>query len=220
VWTCLPDPGCTSFAAPTILFLHGIGERGVGNLELDKLTRWGLPKHRTCGWPTSRMPAFPFLVVAPQCPPGAEWSDPAIVTLVEALIHQFVEGGYSDPRRLTVAGFSMGAIGAFSLALSHPDRFSALVSVCGRCSHPDELYRLEDLPTWVAYAEDDEIEVLTEGSRLAAAALTPHGNCVVRPYRVGASGGQSAHARTADAAFAEPDLYAWLASPHRRPPGG
>ena len=63
----------------------------------------------------------------------------------------------------------------------------------------------------MAWAEDDEIAYLTQGSRAIAARLGGRGCFVARPYKLGANG-IGAHARTADAAFAEPELYRWLAA--------
>jgi predicted peptidase len=155
---------------------------------------------------------LPFLVVAPQCPGDARWCDPAVLAALERLLDRLVADGEADARRLVVSGFSMGGIGAFCLALRAPRRFAALVSVCGACEEPERLEELAHLPQWIAWAEDDELTRLTKGSREVVKRLQKSGNLIARPYRLGSSGGDSAHARTADAAFAEPDLYQWLAS--------
>jgi hypothetical protein len=78
----------------------------------------------------------------------------------------------------------MGGIGAFGMALRGSGRFAALISVCGACPLPERLEELADLPQWVAWAEDDEIAYLTEGSRRIADSLARHGRLVARPYRL------------------------------------
>jgi predicted peptidase len=155
---------------------------------------------------------LPFLVVAPQCPGDAHWCDPAVLAALGRLADRLVEDREADARRLAVAGFSMGGIGAFCLALQAPRRFAALVSVCGACEEPERLEELAHLPQWIAWAEDDEIVRLSVGSREVVARLQKYGKLIARPYCLGPSGEGGAHARTADAAFAEPDLYRWLAS--------
>jgi predicted peptidase len=207
----VPADACSrARPAPTILFLHGIGERGTGGLELPAVRRWGLPKLRKLGGLLTNRP-FPYLVLAPQCPPNRLWCDEDVMLALDQLLDNVTASGAVDPERLVVAGFSMGGIGAFCLALRHPHRFAALVPVCGRCLTPEELPVLAHLPTWIAWGEDDEIGELADGSRLAAEVLMPFGNTVARPFCLGAAGSQSAHARTADAAFADRALYGWLA---------
>ncbi len=194
---------------PAILFLHGVGERGRGGSDLPWAARWGLPKLRAQGRTLTDEP-FPFLVAAPQCPPDRTWLDPDVLAGLDCLLDDATATGAAHPARLCVAGFSMGGIGAFGMALRGSGRFAALISVCGACPLPERLEELANLPQWVAWADDDEIAYLTEGSRRIADGLARHGRLVARPYRLGPAGGVGAHARTADAAFAEPELYRWL----------
>lgn len=208
-----PDPlvgealGAEAPPPPAILYLHGMGERGDRPEELPAAARWGLPKLRKEGRRLSS-PPFPFLVAVPQCPKANTWCDEAALRGLGHLIDVLAER--ADPRRLYLAGFSMGGIGAFCLALRQPRRFAALASVCGACRTPDALPALAHLPLWIAYGEDDEIGELTEGSRAVVATLAGHGRLMDKPYRLGHKGGLGPHVRTADAAFAEPALYAWL----------
>lgn len=211
----MPDNDAMAAPPPLVLFLHGQGERGSGGTDLQQVCRWGLPKFRSVGTPLADAP-FPFLVIAPQCPPQRFWHDDDMQAAIERLLDNVVSEGLVDPDQLFVAGFSMGGIGSFCLALRNPSRIAALVSVCGRCPLPESLAGLATLPMWIAYAEDDEFSELTEGSQLAIDVLSPFGKLVKRTYRLGAIDGLSAHVRTADAAFADHELYRWLAR-QRRP---
>lgn len=205
-----PDDAATGDRPPpAILFLHGVGERGAGGEELAKVACWGLPKLRRKGRRLTES-AFPFLVIAPQCPPEYTWCDEPVLGALDRLLDETVERGDCDPAQIFISGFSMGGIGSYCVALRHPQRFAALASVCGLCSEPDRLDELAHLPLWVAYGEDDEITRLTEGSKLVVARLSANGHLVERRFRVGRSGDVGAHPRTADAAYAEPELYAWL----------
>lgn len=205
------DTAAAGSASPTIVFLHGRGERGAGGHELPLVAKWGLPKFREEARPLTDGP-FPFLVAAPQCPGDRSWWDEDVADAVERMIDGLIATGQSDPRRIAIAGFSLGGIGAFCLAARRPDRYAALVSVCGFCPVDDGPARLAHMPMWIAYAEDDEFTDLTEGSKRLIETLSPLGRVVARPYRLGNSLFARAHARTADAAFAEPALYRWLAA--------
>ena len=194
---------------PMILFLHGIGERGRGGNELDKVAAWGLPKFRKQRTPLPEG-AFPFLVVAPQCPPENTWCDGEILDALDRLVADLVDKGRVDQDRLCLTGFSMGGIGAFCLALRHPDRFAAVATVCGRCPTPDGLPSLAGRPLWVAYAEDDEIAELTAGSKQVIDTLAGSQNLTTRAYRLGWHDGFGPHVRTCDRAYTEPELYHWF----------
>jgi predicted peptidase len=193
---------------PAILFLHGVGERGSGGKELARVAKWGLPKFRQQKQSPLAEP-FPFLVAAPQCPEDRTWGHGEVLAALDLLAEVMIEAG-ADPARLYLSGFSMGGIGCFHLALRQPHRFAAVAPVCGMCETPDALARLAHLPLWIAYGEDDEIEYLTEGSREAVRRLAPFGRVTERPYRLGPADGLSAHVRTGDAAYSEPELYQWM----------
>jgi poly(3-hydroxybutyrate) depolymerase len=81
------------------------------------------------------LPAFRRLnavIIAPDCP-GRGWTDSKSETaLMELLDHALGEWPV-DPDRVVVTGFSMGGIGAWFMAASHPKRFAAAIPVAG---HP------------------------------------------------------------------------------------
>lgn len=211
-WWHPPDPEAhpSSGRPPLILFLHGSGERGSGHAELQRVTEWGLPKLRRSRRQLTSGP-FPFLVVAPQCPEKKTWCSNHVLQALDDLLDQIDAHGLADPHRFYLTGFSMGGIGVWCLALRRPRRFAAIASVCGLCPDPVRLGELKGLPAWIAYAEDDEFEELTTGSKLILKDLQAVGDDVVaRPFRLGAGHEESAHARTCDAAYAERELYRWL----------
>ena len=139
--------------APAILFLHGVGERGSGGEELTRVRDWGLPKFRAGGRRLLDGP-FPFLVIAPQCPPDRTWCDDDVLQALDDLVEEIARTDGTDANRLHVSGFSMGGIGAFCVALRQPARFASLSSVCGRCPAPDALPALAELPAWIAYRRE------------------------------------------------------------------
>ena len=107
---------------PVILFLHGAGERGSDGL---RPTQIGLSAAIRSD--SSRVPA---IVVFPQVPSDERWigepADAAMAAL-DAATKEF----HGDRNRTYLTGLSMGGYGTIHLALAHPERFAALVVVCG-----------------------------------------------------------------------------------------
>lgn len=187
-------PGAVATGAetnpPVILFLHGAGERGTDG---ERQTEIGLPAV------LRERPDFPALVVMPQSPRDAWWGSPEIERLALAALDAAVAEFGGDPDRTYLTGLSLGGYGTWAFAYRHPERFAALVPVCGGVSparsrlpvpawHPAAI-RPEDpwaetarvvagIPAWVFHGAEDR-RVPTEESRrmvaaLEAAGATPH----------------------------------------------
>jgi len=145
---------------PLMLFLHGIGERGT---EISKVFAHGPIKLARNGH------EFPFIIVAPQCPDGEFWDN------TEALIQLLdnVEDNYRvDTRRVYLTGLSMGGYGAWKLGTTYPDRFAAMIPVCGggellniRFANPDKMKALKSLAVWAFHGAKDDVVPMTESER-------------------------------------------------------
>jgi predicted peptidase len=133
------DYGKQDKALPLVLFLHGAGDK------LERLKRGGLPRS------VERKKESRFILVSPQCP-GRGWS----VTALTALLDDVVAKHKVDRDRVYVTGLSMGGFGTWSLAAAHPDRFAAIVPICGGGS-PRSAQKLKDLPVWVFHGARDTI---------------------------------------------------------------
>ena len=122
---------------PVVLFLHGSGERGRDGLA---------PTTVGLGDAIRRRPeVFPALVVFPQAGPRERWADDAAARAMAALDAAAAEFG-GDPERASAVGISMGGYGALRVASERPERFAAVVSVCGGIVPPPALARSERLP--------------------------------------------------------------------------
>jgi len=142
---------------PLILFLHGSGERGT-NLWL--VAKHGPPKIDTTET------NFPFIVVSPQCPIGKIWSDDLVLALLDE-----IETKYQvDANRVYLTGLSMGGYGAWSLGLSHPERFAAIAPICGGGSFITPLLadksELKRLPVWAFHGAKDPVVPVEESERM------------------------------------------------------
>ena len=163
---------------PVILFLHGSGERGRDGVSQ---TVAGL------GPAIRNNPAqYPAIVVLPQAPRDSLWmgvpADAAMIALEQTLT-EFS----TDPGRIYLTGLSMGGNGTWYLAYRHPERFAAVVPICGWVSGDARLpasvvpaedgepfealaRRLQGVPIWIFHGELDPV-VPADQSRQAAAAF-------------------------------------------------
>jgi len=172
-------------------------------------------------------------VVFPQVPPGRAWFGEQAEVAMAALDE--VMATYSvDPERVYLTGLSMGGHGTWYVAYHWPDRFAAIVPICGFIVFPEaargffgelppeqlEIQLAEDpyrkvaerikhLPIWVFHGADDPV-VSVEASRRMVEALRELGADVQYTEYEGV--GHNAW----DPAYAEQALMPWLLS-HRRP---
>ena len=103
---------------PLMLFLHGAGESGT---NLDKLKILGPPKI------VETKHDFPFVLVSPQTTREG-WNPDTLNALLDEVLHKY----RVDKDRVYLTGASMGGSGTWRLAAAHPERFAAIVPVCGR----------------------------------------------------------------------------------------
>lgn len=180
---------------PVILFLHGSGERGT---DPWKVAQHGPPK--LIRGPVPAPPSAPgvkvapgkpetpaaralreqssaflkahFIVVSPQCPPGVWWDEDGVLGLLDAIMAQHK----TDPSRIYLTGLSMGGYGTWSVGLKHPERFAAIVPICGGGQYRDILSAtrtqkaaLLSLGIWVHHGAKDPTVPLSESETMVAA---------------------------------------------------
>ena len=190
-WQYLPDNYASDTAAqfPLVLFLHGGGEVG-SDLELVK--KHGLPKRIAEGQ------SFPFVLVAPQNPHDQLWDD----ALVLAVLDRVMVTHRIDPDRVYLTGMSRGGFGTWRLAIQHPERFAAIVPVCGG-GLPDYAFRIKDVPVWAFHGAKDRSIPLSRTVAMVEALLAAGGNVKLTVYP---EAGHDAWTETYD----NPALYEWL----------
>ncbi|MEO0512644.1 MAG: alpha/beta fold hydrolase [Planctomycetota bacterium] len=150
------DPEDAGERYPLVLFLHGSGERGD---DLSKVKLWGVPKRLATG--KGRWADFPAIVVSPQCPAENErWDTDELLALIDS-----IEARYRvDPDRVYVTGLSMGGYATWALAERAPERFAAIVPICGGYPYAPIAAprRLRRLPAWAFHGDADQIVPVTE----------------------------------------------------------
>jgi predicted peptidase len=139
---------------PLVLFLHGSGESGT---DLDKVKLHGPPKLIAAG------KDFPCIVVSPQSRRFG-WEPQAL----HALLDEVAANYKVDRDRIYVTGLSMGGMGTWALAVSRPDRFAALIPICG-AGNPADAGKLKNLPIRIFQgAKDPVIRLHTAEAMLKA----------------------------------------------------
>jgi predicted peptidase len=191
VWHHVPQQAAQSSQQwPALFFLHGAGERGT---DFDGVTRHGPPR-------IAREQAdFPFVIVAPQCPPDQRWQVSLLLQVLDTAMQTFP----IDPARVYLTGISMGGAGAWQLAAAAPDRFAALVPICGY-GDPNSVGPLRRIPTWVFHGARDTV-VLAERSTTMARALEQAGGDVSLTIYP-----EAGHVGAWERAYADPQLFVWL----------
>jgi len=182
---------------PAILFLHGAGERGQDG---DVQAQVGL------GPAIVQRGGIPAIVVFPQA--RETWqadSDDARAAL-KAL--DDVSSTYRvDPKRIVVTGLSMGGMGTWSIAAKEPNKFAAILPVCG----PG---RAEDVPALLGlpirgFVGDADSPRLHLGMRMLVEALRNAGADVkYTEYR-------NVGHNSWDRAYNDPETLDWMLSQQR-----
>jgi predicted esterase len=160
----VPESYDGSRVFPVILFLHGSGERGE-----DGIT----PAQAGIGPAIVNRPhGVPALVVFPQArrtwSAGSDDSTAALAALDDVMKHFSV-----DPQRVILTGLSMGGRGTWELAAAHPERFAAVVPICGS-SKTSDAAKLKTLPIWT-FCGDADREQTVLGMRSMVEALQHEG---------------------------------------------
>lgn len=219
---------------PVILFLHGSGERGTDPWKVavhgpPKLIRGPVPAPAPAPVAAGATPPPPpppetaearaqreesaaflqanFIVVSPQCPATTWWDDDGVL----ALLDEVMANHKTDPRRLYLTGLSMGGYGTWSVGLKYPERFAAIIPICGggstvdiRRTGRDKKAALTSLGVWAFHGAKDPTVALEE-SQTMVAALKKAGvtdlQLTVYP--------EAKHDSWTET-YNKPELYAWL----------
>jgi predicted peptidase len=180
---------------PLLLFLHGRGESD-GPLSLVK--KWGPPSL------IERGESFHYVVISPQCPRSpVSWANADQQSLLLALLGHIIQTCKVDPDRIYLTGLSMGGYGSWRLAADHPERFAAVVPICGG-GKPEDAPKLKSLPIWVWHGAADTTVPLKRSAEMVEA-IKQAGGTNIQFTTLEGIGHNSW-----EAAYASPDLYRWL----------
>ena len=202
---------------PTLLFLHGRGERGSEGMWQTQI---GLPAAVR-----DHPDRWPFVIVMPQCPLGSVWTDPDMLTMAIAALDQESAEFHGDPERTYLSGLSLGGYGAWELARAYPHRWAA-IAICASgvfwsyaperwqevATLPAEYARpLGRTPIWLFHGVDDPVVAPRESELMFEALKAAGGHVRYWLY-------QGIKHDCWTRAYDEPELPRWLLAHHIQPP--
>jgi predicted peptidase len=165
------DYEAESKAFPLVIFLHGLGESGAGGDELKRVAVHGPPKQAAAGR------EFPFVLVSPQCPQpngvgqvAAAWRPELLLPLVDKI----EEDLNIDANRIYLTGLSMGGFGSWRVVAAAPERFAAVVPVCGGGDPSSISSEVKGTSIWAFHGDKDNL-VPVAGSRTMVDAVSKAG---------------------------------------------
>jgi predicted peptidase len=187
--------------SPLILFLHGSGETLGGTKQPVEVGIGPAVKQRE--------KTFPFLVVFPQSQKRTWKADSEDGERAMAILAEVQKEYKVDDKRVYLTGLSMGGAGAWSFAAKYPERWAALVPLCGGGEDPDAYERIKDIPCWAFYGADDRPPGLKRCDETMTALRA-----------LGAKPGYTVYPATPhncwDKAYGTEELYDWLLKQQRK----
>ena len=181
---------------PLVLFLHGAGERGH---DLEAIKKHGIKEL------TEFQARYDFILAAPQCPPDTWWVDQ--MEALDQLLDDVCSSYRVDQTRIYLTGLSMGGYGTWHYAVRHPERFAAVVPICGGGTwwngYPEMVRTIKNVPVWAFHGADDDIVPLSASQELVDALEEVNGNVRFTVYP-----GVTHDSWTQT--YQNPDLYVWL----------
>jgi len=187
----LPENYASGENFPLVIFLHGAGERGE---DVEKAAVHGWMKNVREG------ENFPFVMIAPQCPQGKYWG--CYIESLNAFLTYALEKYQVDPSRVILTGLSMGGTGTWLWSLANPERFAAVVPICGTGVYWNG-EPLAKKPLWVFHGEADTVVPVTESINMVHGVRKYGGTPKLTIYP---GVGHDSWVR----AYADPELIPWM----------
>jgi len=175
---------------PLLIFLHGSGESGR---DIAAVLRNGPPKLVAAGH------QFPFIIASPQAHedwPGFDFD------ALNAMLDEIIGRLPIDTDRIYLTGLSMGGEWSYGWASMNPERFAAIAPV-GGAWNPVSACALKRVPVWAFHGAKDDVIPLDSDRAMIDAINRCGGTAKLSVY-------DDIGHDVWNAAYAEPELYAWL----------
>ncbi len=165
---------------PLILFLHGAGERGDSSLTVKHIGAWALQEKNRAN--------YECFVLVPQCEKNNKWVEvdwaadshnqpkemSKYMNLTVQLLEELEKKLPIDSTKIYLTGLSMGGYGTWDLAARFPQKFAAIVPICGGADEKTA-DSLKTMPIWVFHGALDQT-VKPQRSRRMVEAVKKTGN--------------------------------------------
>jgi predicted peptidase len=184
---------------PLILFLHGMGESGADGRKQAKV---GLgPAVR------KREKTFPAIVIFPQSQQRSWRAEGADAQRALRILTEVCDQYNVDPKRIYLSGLSMGGFGTWSLATRYPDRWAAIVPICGG-GDSGKAAKIKDIPCWCFHGAKDMVVPFHLSREMVAALKAAGGHPKYTEY-------PDLWHESWDQAYDTSELYDWLFAQHK-----
>jgi predicted peptidase len=216
----VPDDWTPHQKWPIILFLHGSGERGEDGMDQTDVGIGTAIR--------SDRGHFNAIVVMPQCRKNTWWTQPPMDDMAMATLRAATKEFHGDTQRTYLTGISMGGYGSWHLAEKYPDKFAAMVVICGGVHPPaatlkmhpelanfsppdgpkaytDAAAKVGKLPVWIFHGADDNVVPVAESQQMVEAMKAVGAEVHYTEY-------PGVKHVSWDKAYDEPKLYPWLYS--------
>jgi predicted peptidase len=178
---------------PVILFLHGSGE-----------TQGGTKMPVQVGIGTAireQEKTFPCITIFPQSQKRTWRADSEDGKRAMAILDEVMKEYKTDAKRVYLTGLSMGGMGTWSFAAKYPERWAAIVPICGP-GEPATAAAIKDLPCWCFWGDQDKF-ANTSMPKMIDALKTAGGAPKSTEY-------PGVGHNSWDKAYATKELYEWL----------
>jgi predicted peptidase len=181
-------------AYPVILFLHGSGESGSdGKKQAGQGLGNAIKK---------REKDFPFIAIFPQSQKRT-WKADSDDSKRALEILELVQKEYkTDPKRIYLTGLSLGGYGTWALAAKYPDRWAAIVPICGGGDRADA-GKIKNIPCWCFHGDADNAVKVDRSREMMEALKKAGGEPKYTEY-------PGVGHNSWDKAYATPELWEWL----------
>jgi predicted peptidase len=181
-------------AYPLILFLHGRGETGTdGQKQVKQGIGNAIKKQEK---------SFGFITVFPQAHSPNWKADSSDGKRAMAILDEVMSQYKVNPKRVYLTGLSMGGYGTWSFALQYPDRWAAIVPICGG-GDPAQAAKIKHIPCWCFHGDEDKAVNVTKSRLMIDALKEAGGNPKYTEY-------PGVGHNSWDKAYATAELYDWL----------
>ena len=175
---------------PILLFLHGAGTRGNDISKLyDNPFFEIIEAHQN----------LPFVIIAPLCSENT-WFD--VFERLQLLVEEIEALPFADCNRIYIMGASMGGYATWQLAMSMPERFAAIVPICGGGMYWNAA-RLVNVPVWAFHGAKDTTVLLEESVKMVEAVNHSKGKAKLTVYP------ENSHDAWSDT-YRNPEVFDWL----------
>lgn len=109
----------------------------------------------------------PCFIISPQNPDQQGWNGAKADGVVK-IVEELLENLPIDPKRVYLAGYSMGGFGTFHILAQEPKLFAAGVPIAGG-GYPGSAKSFKEVPVWVFHGAKDAIVNVSQSQKMVEA---------------------------------------------------